>query len=578
MHLEPPQTVSVLHCLHCDKEMTPDAIGRKPTDLKFKRFCNDRCNDQWWNTQPVHAFIPKVGADLIGARELKEDRTRLCILEKADPWRYGFILDCWMLADKYWGDYGEMLLSGGNRASKTLYAARKAVDALLSSEKKMVLCCHTSDATSVAIQQAAVYHYLPVELKATKKGKIHYLNFSQKNGFTDKSFILPNGSRCDFLNYTQNQNTIEGREADLVWCDELVPQTWIDTLRFRLVTRRGKLLITQTPLEGVASVYKEFSAGGKVTEWSEADLLVGKSGLMGWPKGKAPRVVECQNKNRIMIFFFTSDNPYSPYDEIKTKLAQSPTAQILVRAYGWATDSIGKAFARFRPDVHVITKDKVPKGGTLYMIVDPAGARNWFCLWVKTYADGRIVVLREFPDLYGYGEWALPSDKADGKPGPAQIVGAGRGIGEYRELFRMIEREIGAGEPMMRYIDPKAGGTPALSDQGGTTLIDLLATDGAEDEGMAFVPAPGVPIDQRIAAVNSLLSFDAEKPMSGINQPKLYIVEDCQNLISCMSEHTGIDGQKGASKDPVDCIGMLATSSIQYVEAGGFIGRGGGCY
>lgn len=558
------------NCLICQKPFTPDRENG--------RFCCEKHQIEWTNSQPEHPVIPKVSSQHPRALELRDQRTQLCLLEKADPFTYGFIPDHWELANRVWAECSELLISGGNRAGKTLWAARRVVETLLSKENCNVLCCHTSNATSVTVQQPAIYNYLPVSLRATKKGKIHYLNYSRKNGFTDGSFILPNGSRCDFLNYTQSENTIEGREADLIWCDELVPQSWVDTLRYRLVTRRGKLLVTQTPLEGVASVYKEFVAGGKITEWADGQMLKGKQGLPTWPVGKSPRVMRLEKQSRSTVFFFSEDNPYNPWDEMRSKLVGAPMGQVLTRAYGWASDNIGKAFARFRADSHCISRDKVPEGGTLYMVCDPAGARNWFCLWLLAYEDGRKVVVKEFPDFQGYGEWVLPSERADGKPGPAQTLEAGRSVAEYRQLFRQIEEELGRGEPVMRLIDPKAGGSPALSDQGGTTLIDLLAEPSDYDDGMAFVPAPGVPVDQRTAAINSDLSFDTTKAIGPFNQPKLYVVEDCHNLIYSLSEHTGRDGQKGATKDPIDCIGMLLCSKIEHIEPGGLDTRGGGGY
>jgi len=557
-------------CLACGTSFTPDR--------ETGYFCKEACNTKWWNEQPQHPVIPKVRADHPRALELRDQRTQLCLLEKADPYNYGFVPDHWELANRVWAECAELLISGGNRAGKTLWAARRVVETLLSKENCNVLCCHTSNATSVTVQQPAIYNYLPVALRGTKKGKIHYLNYSRKNGFTDGSFILPNGSRCDFLNYTQSENTIEGREADLIWCDELVPQSWVDTLRYRLVTRRGKLLVTQTPLEGVASVYREYVAGAKITEWADGQLLKGKQGLPTWPVGKSPRVMRLEKQSRSTVFFFSEDNPYNPWDEMRSKLVGAPMGQVLTRAYGWASDNIGKAFARFRADSHCISGDKVPEGGTLYMVCDPAGARNWFCLWLMVYEDGRRIVVREFPDFGGYGEWVLPSEKADGKAGPAQTLEAGRSIAEYRQLFRQIEDELGYGEPVMRLIDPRAGGSPALSDQGGTTLVDLLAEPSDHDDGMAFVPAPAVPVDQRTAAINSDLSFDTTKPLGPFNQPKLYVVEDCHNLIYSLSEHTGRDGQKGATKDPIDCLGMLLTSKVDHIEAGGLNSRGGGGY
>lgn len=559
-------------CLICAKSFIPDR--------ETARFCCEKHQWDWANSQPDHPVIPKVSAQHPRALELRDQRTQLCLLEKADPYNYGFVPDHWELANEVWLECSEMLISGGNRAGKTLWAARRVVQTLIEKENCNVLCCHTSNATSVTVQQPAIYNYLPVALRATKKGKVHYLNYSRKNGFTDGSFILPNGSRCDFLNYTQSENTIEGREADLIWCDELVPQSWIDTLRYRLVTRRGKLLVTQTPLEGVASVYKEFVGACVIQKWHDGELLKCKQGLPTWPVGKAPRVARLEKQNRSTVFFFSEDNPYNPWDEMKSKLVGAPMGQILTRAYGWASDNIGKAFARFRADSHCIKKEQIPdkSEASLYMVCDPAGARNWFCLWMLVYGDGRKVVVKEFPDFQGYGEWALPSEKADGKSGPAQTLDAGRSIVEYRELFRQIERDLGYGEPVMRLIDPRAGGSPALSDQGGTTLIDLLAEPSDFDEGMAFHPAPGVPVDQRTAAINSDLSFDSTQPISPFNQPKLYIVEDCHNLIYSLSEHTGRDGQKGATKDPIDCLGMMLISSLEYVGKGGLNSFGGGSY
>lgn len=563
-------------CLTCSK---PFEIIKVRTGNKQKKFCSDHCNDTWWNEQPLHPVIPKVDAQHPRALELKQKRTQLVLLEKADPYTYGFIPDHWEIANTEFAATQELLISGGNRAGKTLWAARRVVQTLLEKENASVLCCHTSHATSVTVQQPAIYNYLPVALRATKKGRIHYLNYSRKNGFTDGSFILPNGSRCDFLNYTQSENTIEGREADLIWCDELVPQSWVETLRYRLITRRGKLLVTQTPLEGVASVYKEFTAGSAITAFADAQLLQNKQALPTWPVGKSARTMVQAQTNRRVVFFFSEDNPYNPFDEMRSKLVASPMGQILTRAYGWASDNIGKAFARFRPDIHCIDRDKVPPGGTLYMVCDPAGARNWFCLWLLAYEDGKRIVVREFPDFSNYGEWALPSEKPDGKPGPAQTLEAGRSISEYRALFRQIEDDLGYGEPVMRLIDPKAGGSPALSEAGGTTLIDLLAeSDDPTDEPMAFIPAPGVPVDQRTSAINSLLSYDATQPLTPLNEPSLYITKDCSNLIYALSEHTGRDGQKGASKDPIDCIGMLLVSGLAYVGQNGFDTRGGGGY
>jgi phage terminase large subunit-like protein len=539
--------------------------------------------------------VPLIPEDHPDFEVLFAERERWVRAERADPYNFGYTPPHWKLADEVLSRDGlsELMISGGNRAGKTHWAARTCTRLLVSAPNLNVLCCHTSHSSSVTVQQPAIYNWLPNELKVTRKGRVGYLNYSRKNGFTDGSFILSNGSRCDFLNYTQSDQVLEGREIDLIWCDELVPQSWVETLRFRLVTRRGIMLVTQTPLEGVAAVWRDFTAGGVVEQWMDAPLLGGREAMPGWQKGKVPRVIKGRRSGVYTVFFATQDNPYNPYDSMMQKLETAPIPTILTRAYGWATEQAGRAFPRFNATAHVIPDDKVPVGGTLYQIVDPAGARNYFCIWVRVYEDGRAVVVREFPDLGGYGEWVLPGNKPDGKAGPAQTASAGRSVGGYRRLFREIEMELpgrpaglAEGEPepvMVRWVDPNAGGTPALSDEGGTTLIDLFAMDGETgedlaDEPMALTPSPKLPVDARIGAVNDLLAYNSMEPISPVNQPRLYIAEGCANLAYVLAEYTGLDGLKGAGKDPADCIGMFAVSPCEHVGRGGMEMIGGGTY
>jgi hypothetical protein len=565
---------AMVPCVECGGQYTLVTVVGPKRD----RFCCSDCHDVWWTKwrQTPWPSIPTIDMDNPEFFEVRAIREELVHRARTDPWAYGWYPDHWIECDEVWGECGELLVSGGNRAGKTYWAARKVVEALLVKEGAKVICCHTSSQTSVSVQQSAIYNYLPLPLKQTKKGKIHYLNYSMKNGFTDGSFILPNGSRCDFLNYSQNELVLEGREADFVWCDEIVPESWVETIRFRLMSRQGKLLVTQTPIDGVASAYRVFIGGGRISRWADADLVGSKGSLMGWPAGKAPRVMDCINPNRKVFWMYTKDNVFCPWEAVKKTLFGLPFAQVLTRAYGWACDNQGKSFPRFNPDVHVVTK--VPDGGTLYQCADPAGSRNWFSLWVRV-VDDTYWVVREWPDRERFGEWSLPSNKADGKAGPATKEGGPRGYVEYRAIFRDIDSEdIVGGEPMLRLLDPRAAGTMSVQENGGVPLIDQLAMDSDSDEGMAFLPAPAVLVDQRTATINSLLAYDPERPLAFDNMPKLFIHESCGNLIWSMSEHTGRDGQKGATKDPVDCLGMLVVSSCIDVGAGGLASVGGGAY
>ena len=99
-------------CLICSRSFTPDR--------ETGRFCSEKHQIEWTNSQPEHPVIPKVSAQHPRALELRDKRTQLVLLEKADPYTYGFVPDHWELANRVWAECSELLISGGNRAGKTL--------------------------------------------------------------------------------------------------------------------------------------------------------------------------------------------------------------------------------------------------------------------------------------------------------------------------------------------------------------------------------------------------------------------------------------------------------------------------
>jgi hypothetical protein len=262
------------------------------------------------------------------------------------------------------------------------------------------------------------------------------------------------------------------------------------------------------------------------------------------------------------VWFFAEWNPYNPFENMARSLRGRTSYEIKIRAYGWAESLAGNMFPRFG-DANIIPAAKIPKEGVRYMCIDPAGARNWFMLWLLISKEGHYYIYREWPDET-VGEWALASEKPDGKSGTGQTNGAGRGIDEYKALIRHLEKEDGA-EPVERYIDPRAGNSQAIGHQGGTSIIDLFA-EGNEQTAMYLKPAAGIAIEEGVAIVNDWLAYDKMRPIDALNQPKLYVSWDCANLIFALKEWTGLDGQKGACKDPIDCLRYLAVMNPTYED------------
>ena len=506
-----------------------------------------------------------------------EQREQLISLEKEDPYRYGFEPNNWKDADELWKGCGELLIQGGNRAGKSEFAARRIVQMMTAKKGAKVWVLGMTAQSSIRDQQQLVYKYIPTEWKNIKKGRVQNVSFSQKNGFTENTFVLPNGSQCWFMNYSQEMRVIEGGEVDMIWCDELVPLPWIETLRFRLVTRAsshdlsGRLLITFTPVDGYTPTVKEYLSGYRVLETRPSPLLPDTVNVPGCPAGTMPYTAQCRRAAARLMWFFTDMNPYNPYEEMKKTLNGENSVQIKLRAYGYAENLAGNQFPKFC-ESHIIDPDFVPREGTNYMAVDPAWNRNWFCLWIRVDDMGRKYVYREWPNLDEYGEWAVASDKADGAPGPAQSVGAGRWLPEVKEIIGDLEQ----GEDIeVRYSDPRAGASQAAGREGGTSIIDLL---GEGDDPMWFEPAAGISVANGLTIVNDWLNYDQNEPITAVNEPMLYISRDCGNLIYSLQEWTGRDGEKGASKDCIDTLRYLAVMEPMFVDDKTFAGTEVGTY
>ena len=511
-------------------------------------------------------------------------REELIRLEKADPYSYGFdshntksVFQHWADADKALDDpdIDIVYLFGGNRAGKSRYAASRVVRSMVNNPNIAVWACHSSNDSSIQVQQPYIWEYMPIEWKTQKSAQRSVVNisFTQKNGFSNRTAVAPNKSQIWFKNFTQDLSTLEGTELDLIWMDELVPQAWLETLKYRLISRKGKMIVTFTPIQGYTPTVKNAMEGCVIEETRPAKLLANatSSSIQGVPKGHMPYEARTRQGNGKLFWFFSEYNPYTDWPRMSRTLESRTREEIEIRAYGYVSNPVVGKFPRFTVD-NIIDPEKIPKSGTNYMCADPTpGDRNWFFLWARVDDLGRIYIYREWPDMQNYGEWAEPSTKMDGKPGPAQTADCGRNVAQYKKLLRETEAQDGG--ILERYIDPRAGKTAMISGRGhNQTLIDLLAEPdrGAGKEavrdGLNFVPAQVTTIDETVALVNNLFAYNSSEAVSILNEPKLYISSECKNLIYSLRTWTNVDKDKGACKDPVDCLRYLISMDPVHIE------------
>jgi hypothetical protein len=495
------------------------------------------------------------------------EREKRIQLEVSDPYHYGYEPEIWKKVDSLWEKNKEILILGGNRAGKTEYAAKRVIKKMLEKPGARIWCFQTNHDNSIEMQQPGVFKHVPAEFRARKKKKdaVYNLSYSQKNGFSEGTFVLDNGSQCFFRHYSQDIKSIEGGEVDFAWCDELVPQDWIDTVRYRLVTRGGELLVTFTPIEGYTPTVKTYLQGARTIETERAELL---------DNAIVPRIQQPVRKNSKIVYFHTKDNPFGGYETLKKTLEGAPRTEILCRAYGVPIRAAVTRFPKFDEKIHVIPADKIPKRGTRYQIVDPCSGRNWFMAWLLVDERDRYFFYREWPSPGVYipgigdpGPWAEPHGKLhDGAQGPAQ-KGFGWGLRRYKEEIERIESFIDdKGDKQQediafRMIDSRYANSSTITKETSTTLLEECA-----EIELYFHPAPADSIAEGVDLINSLLDYDKKNEIDFTNEPQLYFSEDCQNMIFAMKEWTGQDQNKGATKDPIDVIRYAALSKLGYMD------------
>lgn len=568
------------------------------------------------------------GADELAA--LLTHREQLIKRAEADPFRFGFELPHWKDADDLVAANWLTYVAGGKRASKSEWAAKRIVASARAYAGSVIWCFQDNEKTSINTQQGMVWKYLPPELKALneKRHSVYKIKYQESRGFTEMFLVLPNRSAIHFLTYNQNPEDFQGWELGAkvtewqrgadgriipnlgAWADENLTLPWLNTLKLRLATRGARMIWTFSPLNGITSTIKEVRGAARTVVSKPSELLAGKKNVEDCPVGHMPYVQRPSMPNASMIYFFTEFNPFGNYPAVAKLLENRPSAQVKQDAYGYAEDTTSRAFPLFG-GWNIVKTENLPARGLNVKFTDPAGARNWATIWARVTPGNPpgIFIYREWPDAKRFGEWAVPSAnprRFDGDPGPAQIT-LGYGVVQYKQLFLEEERvyrnraeadpyRLGllqrSKEPTVqeeiyqRFIDPRAGRNQHIAEKGGTCLVDeFFKTQVDEKTGkvagpqMVFDLASGVDIQDGITEINSLLFWDKEQPLVPvINAPRLYVAENCQQVIWALENWTGRDGESGASKDFVDLVRYLALADLRYISPEAMKTRGGGSY
>lgn len=549
-------------------------------------------------------------------------------------------------------------VSGANRSGKSELMAYMTNAQMAGKENQRLFpMSSTHDGSIQSELQKKLWRYIPPPYREIGKGKVGSITFSEKNGFTESSYIFPNGSRCSLLYYSQEPTTAgEGFDADAILPDETIPGPWFERIGPRINGRGGWALLTNTPQAGYTDVVQLFLNGATVTRWAPGWMLPMDRGetwdhaALGLTREEhaqlvadadarpprastvpesrpedcwawlgeesswrntprplreppriqegmrlfeaVPRVARCEDPDRAVVWFHSGDNPFStPRVSLRASLMQDRD-WTRCRLYGVVSPSAHSVFVGFRRSVHVVPRGAVPRTGTRYMVIDPAFARNAFILWMIVVGDTRYIY-REFPGPWPVpekgvpGAWAKTSGKKGGANDGAPDEGSasfGWGFLRYKNLIARVEgwREAGgkatdapwddldavrawtdspfegdSREPIARRLmDPRGGQAKFVGGESTSTpFLEYAAI------GMRVEPAFSGDIDDGIAAITDALDLHAD------GKPRLYVSEDCPNTIYAFENWKWLDGEKGATKDPIDNVRYLHTSDC--IDLGG---------
>lgn len=572
-------------------------------------------------------------AELFKAREVAISNAQV------DPFRYGHEPEAWRDLD--WltlrkrlenpGIAIEILILGGQGSGKSFFGARCLNRFGFYNPMCLLWAFSTDELNSKSVMQPAVYSYLPKELRTAtgkaKRTKNQKIIYTTAGGFTGNVLGFPNGTVMQFRFHSSELATLEGPRPHFVVTDENVPLTWVEAITDRLRSRAdmsrkfmpefeelwarkqanpslrfppdmvsrlymGVHLIMFTPKFGYTATVHAFMKDARTLKEVPAELLKEN----GHGPRMVPREMDGKLTRRAVFFMHPTDNPHAGnYSSFVAERDTMTEETILWKVYGIASKKSHVLFPKFSSQIHVRKHEqilKAAKGGTWWMVTDPAAGRNMFCLWVCVNPHNEIFIVREWPQEddyvpgYGFlGPWAIEGSKLDGAPGPAQNP-LGMGAATEASEFERVERRLyfdehqseGRIEPYVRIIDSRSGNSPTMADSETRTLIQIF-----EQLGLWFQPAGKesgaldgqTRVEESTKMVNSLLDYDVEKtklnPETGGvtfmgKAPRLYISERCTNTIFSLSTWTNADGQKGACKDPIDCLRYLTQADPFYVE------------
>lgn len=251
------------------------------------------------------------------AIEYMRARERRIEASVADPYRHEFRLPHWDDVERSVREKTVTFVPGGNNPGKSWWAGSLVTRFMLrnfgwedqTAGKLQVLMVAQDEDASSMFQQPAVYAHLPAEWRRTNEsgkkppGFAKCINYGDKNGFTEGSFVLPKGApraQCWFktvAQYVREPKSFEGPAYDLVVIDEGCPLPLFRSLLGRVAKRGGRIIYLLTCVNGYDQTMGQGLEGARVVKTlpMQWDWLMRREALGAGHEGESASSLGCIN-------------------------------------------------------------------------------------------------------------------------------------------------------------------------------------------------------------------------------------------------------------------------------------------
>lgn len=345
---------------------------------------------------------------------------------------------------------------------------------------------------------------------ANKKGKQFACEFTSDTGWV-----------TDLMSYEQSIDEFEGATISLFILNEPPPEEIFDACLSRMKFG-GKILMPLTPLNNSAWIY---------------DRLVANEGKNGIRVIYGDTEDNCKEHGK---------NGVIPHAAIQALSDSCDPDDREARLHGKFSHMAGQIYKTFNRDIHTFKLEHsltdFLAGKETYQVVDPAIGKPLACIWAAVDARGVIYIYDEYPlgvEFQGSRDSNLT-------------------VKDYADLFRQKEE----GRPIQtRILDRHFGNTrrtlggPTLKQEFGEFNIDFVDSYQTDDK---------TEIETGILKVKELLRYNKDKPIDGLNRPRIMIADHCTNTIHALERWRRDDKTgkpKEEYKDHADCVRYLACAN-----------------